>query len=69
MTEEPKTGSSCWPLFHTWGKWTVIEEAYKPVYGNDPHSGELRIVSARVCLQRKECLLCGKVKLRKEIAV
>lgn len=60
---------SCWPLFHTWGKWTVIEEAYKPVHDNNPFSGESRVVGARVCFQRKECLLCGKVKLRREIAV
>ena len=59
----------CWPFCHKWQKWTVVEESYKGVHDTNPVSGESRVVGARVCFQRKECQRCGKVKLRRELAV
>jgi len=65
MIERPKT--FCWPFFHDWAKWETIRDEFRNV-----HSAGLngdRIVGARVCYQRKTCNRCGKIKLRREIAV
>ncbi len=62
----------CWPFMHRWTKWS--EQPWKRFVGLSAMEGlcQAETSTEKIALvigvcQRRECVICGKIQLRKEL--